>query len=119
MSRETDKKIAEWLGYKSVKHCPCGEDCDSVETPDGIEYLRYYSEDDADAVSLLPVLVERGHTFELIGGVEDNQYLSKEENRDMTYSFNIRDYDYYNAPTIAAAISSAVCELIEKEKCDA
>jgi hypothetical protein len=108
MSREDDRLIASWLGHKIVEHCPCGEGCDSIETQHGIEYLPDYSTSDSDAIALLPVLVEK--------------YSVRLED-DLEWSFTIWAdtadkwiVKAFNKPTIAAAITSAVLQLIEKER---
>ena len=116
MSRENDKKIAEWLGWvqspviKSAWNKPDGQGL-------YLDILPNYTTSDSDAIILLPVLVERGYCVALIGSVEDNSEMTPSENIEMTYQVAI---DYHkilvHASTISKAITSAVLQLIEKEE---
>jgi len=111
-----NQKIAEWLGWKTNSYGyfnppdlhPMMNALHNYEVPN-------YKTSNADAISLLPVLVERGWNvclrnvdipertkWEFGAYKEDSEYLEIE-------SLQLK-------PTIAQAISSAVLELIEKEK---
>jgi hypothetical protein len=73
--RDTDKKIAEWLGYEveplnmnsDYRWMASKQDKLDAKLDGGVDpYLTpfpHYSTEDADAITLLPVLVERGYTY--------------------------------------------------------
>jgi len=98
--RETDRKIAEWLGVDFHSCDNCEDWCRNTETP-------HYSESDAAAVSLLPELVKRGFHPELYYTVDSEGFAA--------WYFKVNpDKPYYVQPTIAAAICAAVTELIRE-----
>ncbi len=93
MSRENDATIGKWVGM-SPRHI--------------VMELPSFTTSDADAISLLPVLVERGYNVSV-----SDYYL-----RSWVACIEQDDMDNINSPqspTIAAAISGAVLELIGRE----
>jgi hypothetical protein len=115
MSREDDKKIAEWVGWKNNKYgffTPPGLDPNAPTYPT----IPNYTTNDSAAITLLPVLVEKKYHPEL--------YLSR---GDCLWSFRIWQrrpdepggtYDviaFESGGTIAASITSAILSLIARE----
>jgi len=99
MSREDDAKIAKWRGMEQTHYKGSGEVRSTVPN---------YSDNDADAISLLPVLVARGYHPELFYGTNGK------------WTFVIYDKDEIalavkRATYIVTAISGAVLELIGRE----
>jgi hypothetical protein len=96
MSREDDKKIAEWLGWEE-------------DISQGIAGCPHYTTSDADAITLLPVLVERGYDWSLrtIGYAPPNTECC-------IYKDDIEIVILQ--PTISKAITSAILELMVKEE---
>jgi len=107
MSREDDAIIAEWLGWTDCRKRAQGEW--GGFTPDNYgAIIPHFTTSDADAISLLPVLVERGYNVSV-----SDYYL-----RSWVACIEQDDMDNINSPqspTIAAAISGAVLELIGRE----
>lgn len=112
--REKDMHIAKWLGWKNVstRLFPCEPMGRFGNNPDKIIPNFYTS--NADAVTILPALVERGYWFTL------------QNNADRTFSFIVgtgiwQGWELYSPtarPTISSAIVEEVIALIEKEKGD-
>ena len=107
MSREEDRKIAEWLGW--VNRNQHGNPC----WYRGNEFLCYYLPnwigDDAKAVALLPVLVEKGFWVEL------KHYKSHAWRLDCGIYGEHTSFGPC-ASTISAAITTAILALIDAEK---
>ena len=110
MSRETDRIIAEWLGWK-----PCrDEDGEQYAwfTPTGFKMVSDIDFDkDSDAITLLPVLVDKGYYCKL----EADDYYDKR-----LWRFDISDgkgmhIKSTNHQEISEAITAAVLQLIDKE----
>jgi hypothetical protein len=105
MSREQDAKIYEWLGHsvnyvKHEKEYYCnicgGYVCKSYTTSDGY------------TVTLLSVLVERGHHPEMYHTTDSEGFSS--------WYFQVDPGERYHvSESISAAISSAVLALIDRE----
>lgn len=108
MPREANNKIAEWLGWK-WKTPPKGQTWNPYfedETGDSRHY-PFFSECDADAIMLPPLLIKKGYDVELRGIGPEWMFVIYGTNK--TDSRSYRSY----APTIAAAISATVVKLIE------
>jgi hypothetical protein len=145
MSRADDTKIAEWLGCcaelkgkwwyhakgvfrdgnygtlaaakfnqpVSEKNRHYEDGSIKWEECDGLWYTNViprYTTSDADAITLLPILVERGYEPEMW-----HNALTKMWWVAIFYPTKRTKSCEVAAPTIAAAISSAVLELIERE----
>lgn len=106
MSIESDKMIAEWLGWTEHATSPS-----FMKNTKGLtRKARYYTTNDKDAITLLPVLVERGYYWFLRSFTATTVMM---EIRDVHGDPQVR---FKVEPTISAAITSAVLSLIEKEK---
>ena len=102
MSREDDATIARWRGMERTHYIGKSSEVRS--------FVPNYTLSDADAITLLPVLVERTHASRL-------------------YCLPSGEYDFSvwpkggdviqieGKPTIASTISSGVLELIRRESC--
>ena len=115
MSREQDAKIAEWLGFKLYKEKFNNGFRRYWSRWPGETYtintLPHYTTSDTDAISLFPVLADREYTFDL-SWTGSKVY-------DWTFGIYKNDKEVVwicKQPTIAAAISSAVLQLIESER---
>ena len=113
MSREQDAKIAEWLGFKLYKEKFNNGFRRYWSRGPGETYtintLPHYTTSDTDAIALLSVLVERGYWWSMFA-----------DRRGYCCYIGIEgcssEYRAPERPTIAAAISSAVLQLIESER---
>jgi len=107
MSREQDIKIAEWFGYKPHIFM---RDTWLITMPNEFsENLPNYTEYDANAIALLPLLVERGYDCALCNVGEG-----------WSLEYGIHDTfqtttDSHPHKTISEAITAAVLQLIEHE----
>lgn len=109
MSKEADKKIAEWMGFKVIAGSVYLYEDERGWYRDGT--LPNYSESNIDAITLLPVLVEKGYTA-IVSGVPadchqwDCRILSNDDTE------NGLDIER-TGETMAEAISEAALALIE------
>ena len=103
--KEENKKIAEWLGFRVTNGSTFLFEEERGWYRSGA--LPNYCQSDADAISLLPVLVKKGYLPRLVyyQGLGWQCEISTE------YTFLIQG----RSNTIASAISSAVLQLIESE----
>jgi hypothetical protein len=114
METMTNRKIAEWLGWKWIKPKSKQMPFDPYwQYPDGM-YVPAGQSDfskDAVAINLLPALVKKGFT--------ENSFHSRMQEDDKTtlYCFQIHEagIDGEWKPTIAAGISAAIILLIDSE----
>lgn len=113
-------KIARWLGH-DTKVCFYGEQqaifLRNIKTPkDDWQEVPDYENSDASAITLLPVLVEKGYKPELawVTFVTPNCWEF------IVHSPTCREKDRVRvkAPTISAAITQAILKLIESEAQD-
>lgn len=136
--REAAKKIAEWLGHTTTfneysleiqgtagifvhKECTCGKESRLGKKYNQVDTAPLcqcnYATSDADAISLLPVLVERGFYFIL----QDEPPKYKVNIGRYKEDYSLKGYDRMlsievKESTISAAITSAILSLIDKEK---
>lgn len=111
--RENDIKIAEWLGYRAI--------AGSIYTTDHDERGYYragalldYTADDSAAITLLPVLVERGYQVDLHS--YNGEWIFKILKQCQTLARgNFEIWGQRQTISIAQSISSATISLIEKE----
>jgi len=101
MSREEDKKISNWACLLKLTGNPNGE---WIETP-------HFTTSDSDAITLLPVLVERGYAVNLSGSEMVVECAIAWLHGDKVYEVSA-----FDRPTISAAITSAILQLIDSEK---
>lgn len=95
MSREGDKKIALWAG--------------TLRKNGACEIFGKYTTSDADAISLLPVLMARDYSY-CLKSYPDNLIFFQ------IYDMVENPITRYNVqPTIAKAVSIAVLSLVAKE----
>jgi hypothetical protein len=110
MSREDDCRIAQWLGlFKGYELNHLLEVYASIES---YNCIKHYTTSGSDAIALLPVLVNKGYGCHLNGSLAGDF---------VTFDFFIRHapkqcIESVCQPTVAAAITSAVLALIEKEE---
>ena len=114
MRTTEDVKIAEWLGWKwhpekkSSMHDPYWS------APYGkAKGLPAFSTSDADAIQLLPVLVEKGYAIVMLGMKKGYALCIGFEHEQEMMDTLIEDTTPH--PSIASAIVSAISELIERE----
>lgn len=114
MSREQDKKIAEWLGWKFSHEKSAGQLygpwywTNPPQQHGNRVILPKFTEYDANAITLLPVLVDRGYLPKLAavhGGCWQVEIYK---------AFDLIVIN--NGASIAAAITAAVLLLLEKEQ---
>lgn len=114
---EINKKIAKWLGWcfvdAPVPHFRKLEGVDIHVRP--IDMMPDYEHSDSDAVTLLPILVERGY-YPALCYHESGDYKGN-----WVMDFGTDEYQegiseiVCAEPTIAAAITSAIIQLIDRE----
>lgn len=113
MSIEQNRIIAEWLGWKWIESKSKRMPFDPYwQYPTGMYVPAGQSDFDKDsvAVSLLSVLVDRGYDVVLLGGNKEWHlaYVKRDCQQDMDAEIDKMD----RFPTVAAAITSAVLQLI-------
>jgi len=113
-TRIIDELIASWLGFTV-----CGDSVFLHEEERGLYRdgaLKKYSTSDAAAVSLLPELVKRGYCWEIASAVNGSIRFQTVKLSDIDHDFDDDDDSRIikaHDDTIAAAITSAICQLIK------
>ena len=111
MSAKDNIKIAKWLGWKSDRGMLfhyLDKDGNSVGLPN-------FKTNNSDAITLLPILVERGYWVTLETVIRTiNHKAEVMWNCKIETDFGEMQLDSY-ASAISNSITSAVLELIEKE----
>lgn len=98
-----DKKIAEWLGWTYANGHWYADRNDQRKRRN---LLPNWSTDDSIAITLLPVLVERGYCPELYYTVDSEGFAA-------WYFSEMPGQPYFIGQTIAAAIVASVSVLAE------
>lgn len=107
--REDDIKINEWLGLKP--HIFLGDSWLITRSNGFSEVMPEYYTSDSDAVTLIPVLVERGYGVSLVA--QEGVYVCDIVKPDAVPVAEIHSSD--DCTSIAAAVTQALLALIEKE----
>ena len=111
MNRETDKRIAKWLGWFQLENGNWYHN----KTLQKTEYkyligstLPLFSTSDSIAITLLPVLVTRGYHYSIKNLESWTEFILYKDPAKKCISSGL-------GTTISEAITSAVIALIEKE----
>lgn len=106
-----NEKIARWAGTK----CICNLTYKYHEDYCALHVVPDYENSDAAAVTLLPVLAEKGYWFDMHMATRNTQvqvnihhYYCEDARLDKCAAIAMK-------PSISAAISSAILQLIESE----
>jgi len=117
--RDDDKKIAGWLGWVNHRGLTTGFVMPYSYWMDGgirHEQLPFFTTSDSDAITLPPVLVERYKALQF-------KWVLESQTQDDCYHCSLAfledKLEWFESgwqPTISAAITSAILQLIDKEK---
>lgn len=106
MSENQNGIIAKWMGWKEYQ----SEEHPEIRYIDKnyIVYEGDFATSDADAISLLPVLVERGYNYKMESRKPGNVFFQiYSHGWDAVTKFNTEN-------TISKAITAAVLQLVEQ-----